>query len=115
FLNLGYSPTSTTVVSAGALFPITTEFQLLTFGFKQQVARFGDAAAAVTGNVTIPVAEDSDGALLNGSAIVSWRGRSELYEDAFGLHAVVGYWKSTDSDEGRPALGAGMEVRLGAR
>lgn len=115
FLNFGYSPTSSTVVSGGFLFPITTEFQLLTLGVKQQLFQTQTGTAmAITGNITIPVSDDAEGSLYNGNLLFSHRVAEGRYEDAFGVHAALGYWKGTESEEGAFTLGAGAEVRLTA-
>src|SRR5690606_31186917 len=56
FLTLGWSPTASTSIVAGAMFPITSEFNALTAGGKQglYLSRDGATGLAVAGNITVP-------------------------------------------------------------
>jgi hypothetical protein len=95
FLTLGYSPTDATSITLGALFPITSEFQLFTAGFKQQLVLSGDRtmAVALTGSFTKPVSDDVDGLdfLVNSNLVVSRRVPGGIFADAFGVHGALGY------------------------
>ena len=113
FLTLGYSPTNTTSIVAGALFPITPEFNALTFGIKQGVYQQANGAVAVVGNITVPVGREINDAgflwLLN--AVASYR-----FADEVGVHIAAGgngaQGKGT-SVQGL-SMGLGSDVRLGA-
>jgi hypothetical protein len=101
FLTLGYSPTATTSVVAGAMFPISAEFNAITLGVKQGVylSNAANTALAVVGNITVPLGRDINEAgflwLLN--AVGSHR-----VAQGFNVHAAVG---------GIGAQGRGESVR----
>jgi hypothetical protein len=103
FLTLGYAATDATSITFGALFPITSEFQLFTAGFKQQLGMSEDRtlAVALTGSFTKPVSDEVDGLdyLVNGNLVVSRRFPGSLFADAFGLHGVLGYAGVSYKDE----------------
>lgn len=94
FLTFGYSPTQSTSITGGFLFPVTTEAQLLTLGFKQQLWHdaAGSTAVAVTGNWTKPVGELADDGMtfLNGN-VVAGRRFSLANGNEAGMHAALGY------------------------
>jgi hypothetical protein len=132
FLNFGYSITNSTVISGGFLFPITTEYQILTAGFKQQLwsSKTEQTAIALTGNATMPFEqlEDKTVLFLNSNLVASRRYSSSEFSDAFGIHAGIGYagaayeedvwnyttssyhrrWKSQDNY----SFGGGIEYRV---
>jgi len=89
FLTLGYSPTASTSVVAGAMFPISADFNALTFGVKQGL--YQDEAArnalAVVGNVTVPIGREINeaGFLWLASLVGSHR-----FTPGLGAHAAVG-------------------------
>lgn len=113
FLTLGYSPTATTSVVAGAMFPVSADFNALTFGVKQGVFQDDEArtALAVVGNITMPVGREiNDAAILwLANAVASHRVKPGL-----GLHAAVGgvgvQGRGT-SNQGL-SLAAGFDARL---
>jgi hypothetical protein len=112
FLAFGFSPTNTTVFSGGFLFPISSSVQVLSFGAKQQLYSSGSSALAVTGNVTLPILEDTDDeeALYNANLVFSKRFGNTFHSDAVGLHAMAGTLSSTG--ETLAMLGLGSEFRL---
>jgi hypothetical protein len=132
FLTLGYAVTDATNITFGALFPVTSEFQLFTAGFKQRLAASEDrtSAAALTGSVTKPVSNDVEGLdlLLNGNLVVSRRFPGDFFSDAFGVHGALGYagvsYKEEAYDEdcfcyrserrwqANLSFGGGAEIRL---
>jgi hypothetical protein len=96
FLTFGFSPTSTTSISGGAMFPITDEFNAFTFGVKQGLwaAPDGRMAMAITGNITKPVGADFDdesALLLNSNLMFSARLPNRMHKDALGFHVGLGY------------------------
>ncbi len=103
FLTLGYSATDATSFTLGGLFPITSEFQLFTFGAKHRlwISENRDLAAALTASFTKPVSDASDGLdyLVNGNLVVSRRFSDERFTDAFGLHGALGYAGISYKDE----------------
>jgi hypothetical protein len=112
FLTLGYSPTSTTSVTAGTLFPLVGSFGVLTLGVKQQLFEIAGTATAVTGNLTLPL-EGPDGNIFNANALLGHRFAANGYEDALGVHAGYGFMDGPG--EGLLGVyGFGSEVRLGA-
>lgn len=62
FLTLGFTATSMTAFNIGVLFPVSSEFQILTLGFKQQlfVSKDQSRALAITGAYTQPLTELDD-------------------------------------------------------
>jgi hypothetical protein len=113
FLTFGYSPTSTTALTAGTFFPITGHFGVLTLGGKQQLFQFDGTAAAVTASFTLPL-EGADGVLINTNAVISQRFALAGYRDALGIHGVVGYLavKGDGGGEGQGVFGFGAEARI---
>lgn len=113
FLTLGYSPTASTSVVAGAMFPISPDFNALTFGVKQGVYLNTSAttAVAVAANVTVPVGSEIDEAgfiwLLNGLA-------SHRVTKGFGIHGAVGGIGAQGSGESVQgfSLAVGADLRL---
>jgi hypothetical protein len=132
FLTFGYAFTDATNITVGAMFPVTSEFQLFTAGFKQQLAVSEDrsTAVALTGSFTKPVSDDVEGLdfLVNSNLVVSRRFPGSSFSDAFGFHGALGYagvsYKEEDYDydcfcyrserrwEGNLSFGGGAEVRL---
>lgn len=112
FLTLGYSPTASTSIVAGAMFPVTTEFNAFTLGIKQGVYQTANQAIAVVGNVTVPVGTNIDGEgflwLLN--AVGSYR-----FKPGFGVHGAVGGVgvQGRGASEQSLSLAAGTDVRVG--
>jgi hypothetical protein len=131
FLTLGISVTDATSVTFGGLFPVTSEFQMFTIGFKQRLlmSANGSSAVSVTGSFVKPVGDDIDlNHLVNGNVVASRRFSDERFSDAFGLHGAIGYaGVSYDDDrfdngcycnrsrtrwEGNVSYGFGGEARL---
>lgn len=75
FLTLSAAPTNSTILSAGSLFPITTDFQLYSFAVKQQlyVADDGVFAAALMGQISKPVGMEDVHYFWNTFAICSFQ------------------------------------------
>lgn len=113
FLTLGYSPTATTSVVAGAMFPVSADFNALTFGVKQGLYQTADArsAVAVAGNVTVPVGREINdaGFLWLTNAVGSHRLKPGL-----GVHAAVGAVgvQGRGASEQSLSLAAGFDMRL---
>ena len=115
FLTLGYSPTSTTTIVIGGLFPIFTNFNVLTFGVKQGLYNNPQdgLAFAVNGNVSIPISSTIEGNnfVWYASGVASYR-----IAEAVGIHGsvgIIGAGSSHDSENIRNALiGAGLDWRL---
>ncbi len=113
FLTLGYSPTATTSVVAGAMFPISADFNALTFGVKQGLYQDAEArnAVAVVGNVTVPVGREINdaGFLWLVNAVASHR-----VKPGFGVHAAAGGVgvQGRGASEQSLSLAAGFDVRL---
>lgn len=113
FLTLGYAPTASTSVVAGAMFPVSADFNALTFGVKQGVyaGAEGRSALAVVGNVTVPVGREINeaGFLWLANLVASHR-----VTPGFGVHAAAG----GVGVQGRGAsaqslsLAGGFDVRL---
>jgi hypothetical protein len=103
FLTFGHSLTNSTVMTAGFLFPVTSEFQILTAGFKQQlwVSNAAHGAVALTGNLTVPLEKGpgSEGFLVNSNLVASRRFSSGAFPDAFGFHGGFGYAGVAESRE----------------
>jgi hypothetical protein len=123
FLTLGFSPTAMTSLSAGFLFPISPDFQLLTAGIKQRVweAPDGRLALALTGNFTKPIGNLEFGStfLLNSNLVGGYRS-----ETGSGVHLAMGYLGARTVDEdydgdesyewnGSFAFALGGEARIG--
>ena len=98
FLTLGFSPTDWTSITVGAMFPVTSEFNLLTAGFKQQLIRGPEnkSALAITGNITFPTgSSNSDNFYyVNTNLIGSIRPAPEA-----GFHFALGYAGVSAKDE----------------
>jgi hypothetical protein len=113
FLTLGYSPTATTSVVAGAMFPVSDEFNALTVGVKQGVYQNETAtnALAVVGNVTVPVGRNIDeaGFLWLANFVGSHR-----FKPGFGVHAAVGGvgLQGKGASEQSLSLAVGADYRL---
>jgi hypothetical protein len=113
FLTLGYSPTASTSIVAGAMFPITPDFNALTVGVKQGVYlnKSATTALAVAGNVTVPIGRQINDAgfiwLLNGLA-------SHRVTDNFGIHGAAGGIGAQGSGESVQSLSlaAGADLRV---
>jgi hypothetical protein len=113
FLTLGWSPTASTSVVAGALFPVSTEFNALTVGVKQGLflSRDGATAVAAAGNITVPIGSEINNAgyiwLLNLVA-------SHRFAPWLGLHGAVGGVGAEGRDAGvrSLSLAAGTDIRL---
>lgn len=113
FLTLGFSPTATTSIVAGAMFPISTEFNAITLGVKQGVYQNKSAtsAVAVVGNVTMPIGSSINEAgflwLLN---VVG----SQRVTEGFNVHAAVGGIGAQGSGENVRGMsfGLGTDYRL---
>ncbi|HLP40188.1 MAG TPA: hypothetical protein VK465_01665, partial [Fibrobacteria bacterium] len=120
FLTLGFAPTGSSTVTGGFLFPVTSEFQLLTAGIKQQL--FADLenryAVAFAGNITKPIGENVEGQFITTSNLVaSFRGPNLEMQawDGFGVHAAVGYLGASDDEgdwAGAFSFGIGTEARI---
>jgi hypothetical protein len=94
FIAFGYSPGARTAISAGFLFPITPEAQVITAGLKQNLWNDGAGAAlSITGNLTKPLADLSDdlGLFANANLVASKRFKAADGETAFGIHGAAGY------------------------
>jgi hypothetical protein len=113
FLTLGYSPTASTSVVAGAMFPVSTQFNAATLGVKQQLYLSGDRATAfaVTGNVTMPFGSEINdaGFLWLANGVVSHR-----FLRGFGVHAAAGGVGAQGRGESVQSLslGAGADLRV---
>jgi hypothetical protein len=98
FLTFGYTPTAMTSLSAGFLFPISPEFQLLTAGIKQRLweAPDGHLALALTGNFTKPIGDMDLGSsfLLNSNLVGGYRNGT-----GSGVHLAMGYLGARTVDE----------------
>jgi hypothetical protein len=111
FLTLGYSPTSSTSIVAGAMLPFTPDFNALTMGIKQGVYQKANGAIAVAGNVTVPVSSGISEAgfiwLLN--AVGSYR-----FGDQVGVHLAAGGIGAQGRGESVQGVsfGAGTDLRL---
>jgi hypothetical protein len=113
FLTLGYSSTDATSFTGGFLFPISSEVQVLTFGFKQRVIQSQDGlgALAVTGNFTKPIVDGSGSALLINTNLVAGKRTA----GGAGVHAALGYLGAQTDDgdwNGAFSFGFGAEGRL---
>ncbi len=113
FLTLGYSPTASTSVVAGALFPVSADFNALTFGVKQGLYQDDEArsAVAVVGNVTVPVGREiNDAGFLWLVNVVA----SHRIKPGFGVHAAAGGVgvQGRGASEQSMSLAAGFDVRL---
>jgi hypothetical protein len=89
FLTLGYSPTASTSVVAGAMFPISADFNALTFGVKQGLYQNAQAtrAVAVVGNITVPVGREiNEAGFLWLANLVG----SQRVTERLGVHAAFG-------------------------
>jgi len=112
FLTLGYSPTNTTSIVAGALFPISPEFNAITVGIKQGVYQQANGAVALAGNITVPVGREINDAgflwLLN--AVASYR-----FADQVGVHIAAGGIGAQGRGENVQgfSMGLGTDIRLG--
>jgi len=86
FLTLSGAPTNTTILSAGFLFPVNSDFQIYSFAVKQQVyaTRDGMFAAALMGQISKPVGMDDIRYFWNTFAI----GSLQLLPE-FSLHGSV--------------------------
>jgi hypothetical protein len=98
FLTLGYSPTDATSLTAGALFPISPEVQVLTAGLKQRLwhSRDGMSALALTGNITKPIGDFADDSPLFMNSNLVFGNRNET---GSGVHAAVGYLAARNETE----------------
>ena len=111
FLTLGYSPTNSTSVVVGAMFPVTTEFNAITMGIKQGVYQQANGAIAIVGNVTVPISEEINNAaflwLLN--VVASYR-----FADKVGVHVAAGGIGAQGRGEGArsASVAAGTDIRL---
>lgn len=86
FLTLSYSPTSTTILSGGFLFPVSSDLQLYSFAVKQQLyaSSSGMFSAALMGQITKPVGNDDINYFWNSFAIASFQPSS-----LFSLHGCL--------------------------
>jgi hypothetical protein len=109
FLTLGFSPTATTSIVAGAMFPISSEFNAVTVGVKQGVYqnKTATSALAVVGNVTMPIGSDINEAGF--LWLVNMVG-SQSVTTAINVHAAVGGIGA----QGSGASVQGMSFGLGA-
>lgn len=129
FLTLGFAPTGSTSLTGGFLFPVTSEVQLLTLGFKQGLWMDPGArtAVALTGSITKPFGEFAEdaGFLVNSNLVASHRLpiMGVAATDGAGIHAAVGYLGASSKKERSDgssrtdwsdnfSLGAGAEARL---
>jgi hypothetical protein len=98
FLTLGYSPTDATSLTAGALFPISPEVQVLTAGLKRRLwhSRDGMSALALTGNITKPIGDFVDDSPLFMNSNLVFGNRNET---GSGIHAAVGYLAARQETE----------------
>jgi hypothetical protein len=111
FLTLGYSPTNSTSIVAGAMLPFTSEFNALTAGVKQGLYQKANGAVAVVGNITMPVSSSNNEAnfiwLLN--LVGSYR-----FADRVGVHVAaggIGSHADIESAQGF-SYGIGTDIRL---
>src|SRR5688500_4060539 len=90
FLTMGLAPTDATSLTVGFLFPISSEFQILTAGAKQRLWQSADSltAAALTANFSRPFGElgDDMSYFLNSNLVVGKR-----TGNGYGFHAALGY------------------------
>jgi hypothetical protein len=113
FLTLGYSPTNSTSIVAGAMLPFTSEFNALTAGIKQGLYRKANGAVAVAGNITMPVSSSNNEAnfiwLLN--LVGSYR-----FGDLVGMHVAAGGIGAHGQIESVQSVsyGLGTDIRLGS-
>lgn len=113
FLTLGYAPTASTSVVAGAMFPITADFNALTLGVKQGLYQNAAAtnAVAVVGNVTVPVGREINeaGFLWLANLVGSHR-----FKPGFGVHAALGGVgvQGRGASEQSLSMAAGTDVRI---
>ncbi len=113
FLTLGYSPTATTSIVAGAMFPVSTEFNAITVGVKQGLYQNNAAttAVAVVGNVTVPVGTNiNDAGFLWLASLVG----SQRVAPGFNVHGAVGGIGAQGSGENVQgfSFGFGTDYRL---
>lgn len=123
FLTGSYSPTATTSLTGGFLFPISPELQLLTVGLKQQLFSMADPqlALAITGTFAKPLNEFLDNqTFVNSNLVFSWRQAvpGAGLTDAVGAHVALGYLGIVDGDDSgwdnQFSLGLGAEGRFTA-
>lgn len=114
FLTLGYSPTSSTSVSVGAFFPINpSQFELFTFGIKQQLfaAPDGQSAVAVDADLITPTGEnvDGDASIWTATLIGSLESQGMI-----GVHGAIGMMGSfkSEADGNVLTLALGTDFRL---
>ncbi len=113
FLTLGYSPTATTSVVAGAMFPISADFNALTFGVKQGLYQDARAtrALAVVGNITVPVGREiNEAGFLWLANVVG----SQRVTNGFGIHGALGGVGVQGRGENKQSLSlaAGFDLRV---
>ncbi len=114
FLTLSYSPTASTSVSVGAIFPINpSQFELFTFGVKQQLfaAPDGQSAVAVDADLITPTGENVDG---NYSVWTATLIGSLESQGMIGVHGAVGMMGSfnAEADGNVLTLALGTDFRL---
>jgi hypothetical protein len=112
FLTLSYSPTSSTSLAVGATFPVDpSQFELLTFGIKQQLFQTpdGQGAIAVDGDIIEPVGQDIDEDA--GIWTLSLIG-SVMPQPTFGIHGAIGLMAPFQGDGSFFSLALGTDIRL---
>lgn len=132
FLNFGFSPTGSTQISGGMLFPITLEFQFFTLDVMQRIALWegehSRAAIALNGSLSRPVGDAGSPFTesYNANVIFSFRAANHTnkFQDGYGFHFLAGnlwslqdkyadyYLRRVETWKSDIAWGAGFEARL---
>ncbi len=134
FLNFGFSPTASTQLTGGFLFPITLNYQYLSAAVKQRLFQFDTdssrTAIAVQGELTHPTGDASNSFAESYGVTLAISHRAttstQPFSDAIGIHALIGYsWakvvsrtysyyppRETNHWKSQLSLGAGTELRL---
>lgn len=129
FLTLGFSPTNTSSITGGFLFPLSSDVQVLTVGVKQRLwmAEDGHAALAVTANYTNPIGNlaDTYTGIFNSNLVASYRlpFADDPKLDGTGAHLALGYLGGSAVQDNYPgnksthwertySFAAGAEARM---
>ena len=114
FLTLGYSPTASTSVSVGAFFPVNpSQFELFTFGVKQQLfaSPDGQSAVAVDADIITPTGENFDGDVSIWTASLIGSLESQGVIGVHGAIGMIGPFRS-EADGNVLTLALGTDFRI---
>jgi hypothetical protein len=119
FLTLSYSPTSSTAVTLGALFPVDPgDIEVLTLGLKQRLYQTpgGHMALAVTGDFSKLMGDNSDESAFWTANLVGSMTFHDTHsgDEEMGLHAAIGEAGSLQSENNdNPHVNNGLSWALG--